>query len=91
MITTAEEHIFSDEQIFLIEVIENDSLLCSRRDDQGYVSVSFRHQIEAVMYVENNLGNSPDERKEKEVELLREMIAECKWYDEHESAAVLRY
>lgn len=89
MITTAEEHIFSDEQIFLIEVIENDSLLCSRRDDQGYVSVSFRHQIEAVMYVENNLGNSPDERKEKEVELLREMIAECKWYDEHESAAVL--
>ncbi len=89
MITTAEERIFSDEQIFLIEVIENDSLLCCRRDDQGYISVSFRHQIEADMYAKSNLGNSPDERKEKEVALLKEMIAACKWYDEHECAAVL--
>lgn len=89
MITTVEERIFSDEQIFLMEIIENDSLLCNRRDDQGYVLVSFRHQTEAAMYIENNLGNSSDERKEKEVELLKEMIAECKWYDEQENAAVL--
>ncbi len=89
MITTVEERIFSDEQTFLMEIIEHDSLLCNRRDDQGYVSVSFRHQTEAAMYIENNFGNSPDERKEKEVELLKEMIAECKWYDEQENAAVL--
>ena len=89
MITAVETHIFSDEQSFLIDIIENDSLLRSRRDDQGYVSVSFRHQTEAVMYIENNFGNSPDERKEKEIDLLKQMIAECKWHDEQESTAIL--
>lgn len=89
MITTVETHIFSDEQSFLFDIIENDSLLRSRRDDQGYVSVSFRHQTEAAMYIENNFGNSSDEKKRKEIDLLKQMIAECKWYDEQESTAIL--
>ena len=89
MITDVEARIFSDEQTFLIDIIENDSLLRSRRDDQGYVSVSFRHQTEATMYIENNFGNSFDERKIKEINLLKQMIAECKWYDEQESTAIL--
>lgn len=89
MISTVEEQILGNEQMFLINIIETDSLLCSRRDEQGYVSVSFRHRIEAEMYIENNFGNTLGERKEREVEFLKEMISECKWHDEQESTPIL--
>lgn len=89
MITTVEEHFLCEEQLFLIEIIENDSLLCHKRDEQGYVYVSFRHQTEAAMYLEKNWGDNSTERRKNEIKLLKEMVAECKWYDEQESMAIL--
>lgn len=89
MMSTVEQQILSDEQVFLINIIEKDSLLSRRRDEQGYVSVSFRHRTEAEMYIENNFGNTSDERKGKEVEFLKAMIKEGKWHDEQENTPLL--
>lgn len=80
---------FSDEQLFLVDVIKCDSLLRTVRDDKGYYTVNFRHPSEATMYIKNNFGISSEEIKEKEVAILIEMIRECNWDDEAESLPVL--
>ena len=89
MIGDAEGGIVSDEQMFLTDIIQNDSLLHSVRDDEGYITVSFRHPSEAELYIEKNLGQNIEEIKSNEVKILGEMIQECKWQDEHESIPVL--
>lgn len=81
--------IFSDEQLFLLKVISADSLVRYSRDDEGYIKVNFRHACEAEYYVQKNFGGNVDEQKGKEVEILKELIRECRWDDEQESVAVL--
>lgn len=82
-------NIWSDEQAFLIDIIQNDSLLRRMKDDEGYITVSFRHPSEAELYLEKNLGKNVEEIKSNEVKILGEMIKACKWHDEHESIPVL--
>lgn len=89
MIGEGEQRIFSEERQFLMDVIESDNLLRSEKHSDGYAMVNFRHPSEAEFYIKKNLGESSDERKSSEVELLKRMIRECKWNDEMESLPVL--
>lgn len=89
MVSEGKQRIFSEERLFLMDVIANDSLLRSERRSDGYLMVNFRHPSEAELYIKKNLGESPDERKSNEVELLKGMIRECRWNDEMESLPVL--
>lgn len=70
--------------MFLNKLLENDSLVEYTRDEQGYPFVKFRHPQDAEFYVEKNFGNTPEQRREQEIDLLCRLIAACHW-DEDES------
>ena len=84
------QKIWSDEQMFLMKVLENDSLIQYTKDDGDYVLVSFRHPREAIWYIDsNNSEHDINKVKEKEVGFLCEMIKECKWNDSQENVQML--
>lgn len=74
--------IFSKENMFINELLENDSLVDYTRDEEGYPFVRFRHPKEAELYIEKNFGGDPNLRREKEVELLCKLIAFCHWNED---------
>lgn len=81
----------SKEDLFINDVLENDSLIRYHRDEQGYPMVRFRHPSEAGLYVSKNFGDDPQKLKEKEVDLLCGIIRACRWDDEsYEVLALVR-
>ncbi len=80
--------ILRDENLFIIELLKNDSLVEYTSDNQGYASARFRHPSEAELYIKSNFGDEEHERKEKEINLLCSIIESSKW-DEMESRAVI--
>jgi hypothetical protein len=67
--------LFSAEAKFIVDVIEDDSLVHSRCSDNGERFVRFRHAFEAERYLEIQTSDKSDtEKKEFEVDLLKGLI-----------------
>lgn len=75
-------NLLSKENMFLNQLLANDSLVDYVRDEEGYPFVRFRHPKEAELYVEKNFGGEKDKRREQEVELLCKLIAACHWHED---------
>lgn len=65
--------------LFLNDVLANDSLIEYNKDDQGYPMVKFRHPSEAELYVNKNFESDPQILKQREVDLLCGIIRACRW------------
>lgn len=65
--------------LFLNDVLDNDSLIDYSRDDQGYPMVKFRHPSEAELYISKNFEADPQAAKQHEVDLLCGIIRACRW------------
>lgn len=80
--------LLSNENLFIIELLKNDSLVDYATDTQGYATAKFRHPSEAELYIKSNFGDEESQRKEKEVSLLCSIIENSKW-DDMESRSVI--
>ena len=81
--------LLSQENMFLNDVMEKDSLVEYTRDDQGYPYVKFRDANEAQQYIIKNFGEDIQERKRKEIDYLCSLIQSCAW-DSEEAFDVIK-
>jgi hypothetical protein len=81
-------NLVSNENLFIIELLKNDSLVEYISDNQGYASARFRHPSEAELYIKSNFGDEEFQRKEKEISLLCSIIEKSIW-DDMESRSVI--